>query len=398
MRFLFCSFTSPGYLFPMLGLALELRRRGHRVAFVSGGEAQGSLDAVEVERIPRGPADGRSFQVAAWGNPVATAVDVKHIEHGIARFAPDILVAHQLGQGAIIVREREQIPLAVMGLFSYPWPVRGPHATGAAARLAGNRRWRLEDNLRTLNEARALFRLPPVPAGSPDHPLLGDLFLLRTVPALEPELELLPPGVHAVGACLWEPAGDDEAAWGELRARFVEADAPLLYVQPGRTFGEPGFWPQLLEAVAGEPLQVVATVGRMDEPVGAVPANVVADPHVPHGPALRCARAAVTAPTTSVALACLAHGVPGVAVPTGAETPDNAEKLAELGCAVRLPARGLTADGLRNAIRRVLDDPSLRQSCERARRALADTGDFGAAAGLVERLGVTTGLLAPVAT
>jgi UDP:flavonoid glycosyltransferase YjiC (YdhE family) len=382
MRCLFCSFASPGFLFPMVGLALELRRRGHEVAFVSGGEAQAALDAAGIERIALPGAERRSFQVATWHHPLATAIDVKHLEHGVDRFAPGVLVGHQLGQAATLVRERRGVPLAVMGMLAFPWPV---EPTTASARLRGERRWRLGDNLRTLDEARALFRLPPASGGT-ENPLLGDLFLLRTTPGLERELPYLPAPVRAVGACLWEPPADD-AAWDALRPRLAEPEAPLLYVQPARTFGQAGFWGQLLEAVEGRPVQVVASVGRTDQPLGALPRNVLAEAHVPQGAVLPRARAAVVAPTTSAVLATLAHRVPAVVVPTGAETVDNAEKLAELGCALRLDAEGLTAAALWDAVEEVLGDGPVRRGCERAARALGDPHGFGAAAGEVEGLG-----------
>jgi UDP:flavonoid glycosyltransferase YjiC (YdhE family) len=389
MRCLFCSFASPGYLFPLAGLARELVRRGHAVAFATGPEGAEVLEAAGLRRIPRGEPDGRSFQVATWGNPVATAVDVKHAEHAVSVFAPDLLVSHQLCQAALLVRERTGLPLAVLGLFAWSWPASGPSASAssdAAARLESTRRWRLGDNLRTLNEARALFRLSPVDAEGGEGPLLGDLFLLRTTAGLDPELPRLPEPVHAAGACLWEPPEEEGDAWAPLRARLAEPEAPLLYVQPGRTFGGPGFWPVLLEAVAGRPLQVVASVGRMDAPAGSLPSNVHAAPHVPQGLVLPRARAAVYAPTTSAVLAALAHAVPGIAVPSGSETPDNAARLAALGCALALEPEGLSAATLGDALSRVLDDAEMRSACRRARRALGDTGDFTVAAERIQGL------------
>jgi UDP:flavonoid glycosyltransferase YjiC (YdhE family) len=395
MRCLFCSFDSPGYLFPLLGLALELRRRGHEVAFASGPAAQPALDAVAVPRIPREP-EGHSFDVARWGVPLSTAVDVKHAEHAVGVFRPDLLVSHQLCQAALLVRERRALPLAVMGLFSYPWPVPRRPSTDSGERLQALRRWRLGDNLRTLNAARALFRMSPANEAGPEDPLLGDLFLLRTAPGLEPRLPDLPACVRPVGACLWEPSADDGERWEGLRARFALPDAPLVYVQPGRTFGGPSFWLALLQALDGRPVQVAASLGRMDAAPGALPANVYAAPHVPQGVVLPRARAAVFSPTTSVVLATLAHGVPGVVVPTGNETPDNAARLSELGCARVLAAEGLGAEALGQALAAILDDADVRAACARARAALGDPAGFAAAAGAVEALG--RGSSAPAAT
>lgn len=385
MRLLFCSFDSPGHLFPLVGLALEMRGRGHEVAFACGLPARDTLHAVEIERIPRGAEDGDSFGLKTWFDPVRTAIDVKHVEHAVRRFRPDLLVTQQLCQAPVLVRERQRIPVAVMGLFSYLWPVGKPVSPAHFAACEPTRRWRLQDMTRILNQAWELFRMPALEADATDFPLLGDVFLLRTVPELEPELEALPARVHAVGPCLWEPPRPADA-WETLRGRFADPEAPVLYVQQGRTFKGPGFWAHLVEALADRPVQVVASTARMDQPASALPPNFLADRHVPQGLVMPHARAVVSGGTTTVALGALAHGLPGVVVPGGGETPDNAEKLAAAGCALSVEAEGLTAGAMRLAVEQVMGDDEMRRNCRRMQRALARDGGFGRAADLVERL------------
>lgn len=380
MRFLFCSFASPGYLYPLTGLALELRARGHQVAFATGPEARPVLEAAEIERIPRGAADGESFRVGVWWRPLAAAIDLKHVEHAAARFAPDALVTHPLCQGALLARERGRIPTAVLGFFAYLWP--SPGGSGGAE---ANRRWRLGECVRIMNGARALFSLPPLAGGDP-APFLGDLWMLRSVPRLVPELPALPARVHAVGACAWEPAADAAAGWSALRPALARPGAPLVYAQPGRTFDGPGFWPQLVEALGGGPLQVVASTGRLDQEAGPIPPNFVARPHVPQGVVARRARVVVSSGSTAPVLAALAHGVPQVVIPSGGETPDNAARLAAAGCALRLPVDGLTPAALRRAVDEAMDSPGMAAAARRLRRDFAAAAGFSAAAGLVERL------------
>ncbi len=390
MRVLLCSFDSPGHLFPLVGLALELRRRGHELAFASGVPARSTLDSAGIEWIPRRIEEGDSFELTTWGIPLRTAIDVKHVEHAIGRYAPDLLVTHQLCQAPILVRERQQIPLAVMGLFSYLWPVGQPVSPERFASREPTRQWRLNDATRVLNEARELFRLPALEADADDSPLLGDLFMVRTVPELEPELEALPARVHTVGPCLWEqPRADD--AWEALRGRFPQPEAPLLYCQQGRTFRSPGFWTQLVEALADRPVQVVASTGRMDQPVGDLPPNFLVDGHVPQGLVMPHARAVVSCGTTTAALGALYHGLPSVLVPGGGETPDNTEKLVAAGCALSLQAEGLTAEALRGAIEQVAHDGEMRRRCRSMQSALARIGTFDVAAGLVEQLAAGRG-------
>jgi MGT family glycosyltransferase len=382
MRVLFCSFTSPGHLFPLVGLALELRRRGHQVAFATGRDALDTLHAVEMERIPRGARDGDSFALDTWHAPLRTAVDAKHVQHGIRRFGPDLLVTHQLCQAPLLVREMEGIPVAVMGLFSYLWPVaHGADATRFAA-LQPTRQWRIRDAVGILNQARELFRLAPAEEAAA---LLGDLFILRTVPELESEREALPACVHPVGACLWEPPRTP-GAWDALRDRFPDPDAPVVYVQQGRTFRGPGFWARLVEDLADQPVQVVASTSRMDQPVGNLPANFLVEGHVPQGLVLPHAAAVVSGGNTTAVLGALAHGVPAVVVPGGGETADNAQRLAAAGCAQILRPEELAPGTLRTALEQVVQDGVMGHRCRSMQAAFARMGTFRPAAALVESL------------
>jgi UDP:flavonoid glycosyltransferase YjiC (YdhE family) len=394
MRALFCSFGEPGYLYPLIGLALEMRRRGDQVAFAAPEEAHATLRAVDLERIARRASDGRSFQVQHWGSPTATAIDVKHIEHALRVFPADVVVTHQLCNGALVVRERAMIPTGVLGFLSYLWPTRGSGANGAEV-TEPLHAWRLRDSIGMLDAARAVFGLGPAEASSSDHALLGDLFLLRSVPDLERDLDVLPDKVHAVGACLWEPP-DAATAWSGIASKFVNPEAPLVFVHQGRAFGKRPFWPCVAEAVADRPLQVVAETGRMDQEVGAVPPNVVLCDRAPLGRIMQRARVALSSGNTSGVVAAGAHGVAQIVVPTGGETPDNARRLSHARCAITLAAESVTAMSLRECLERVMGDDEMHEACGRLQRAFGAFDSFAVAAELVRRLHERPGARADV--
>src|SRR5689334_20515069 len=126
MRYLFCSLTSIGLLGPSMVLALELQRRGHEVAFVTGPGMQLFLNQAQLERIPRGEKDGPSFSVeTVWGGPDAIR-QVRHIEYASKCFSPDVLVGQALTWGAMVASARLHLPLAVIGLAGYLWPTTPP--------------------------------------------------------------------------------------------------------------------------------------------------------------------------------------------------------------------------------------------------------------------------------
>lgn len=380
MRYLFCSFTTPGFLYPLLGLSLELRARAHQVAFATGPAAGPELERHGLERIPRGASDGESFNVRLWGLPAGVALDVKHAEHAVRRFRPDVLVTHALCMAPLLVRERLGIPAVVLGLAGYLWPA-GARDPGISLSDAARRREHLDEHLAILERARAAFGLSARGAEDGALPLLGDAFLLRTISALEPALKYLPAPVQAVGACLWEPAdaggGDDDTPAG---------DAPLVYVQHGRTFGEAGFWEPLVEALAGEPVRVAASVGRMDVLPAAAPAHFRIRSHVSMMRVLPRAAAMVSGGASASVLGALSHGVPAVLVPSGGEGPPLSDRVVRARCAVRVEPRDATPTILRDAIRRVLEDEELRAGARRMADAFAAVPGFGAAANAVERV------------
>jgi len=388
MRLLFCSFSSPGFLFPLVGLAAELRRRGHAIGFVSGPHAGEVLATAGFSRIPRSEHDGPSFNVSTWYVPISIAIDVKHIEYAIAREPPDAIVTHHLCFSALIVRDRHAVPAAVLGPMAYLYPPAQPTVTGLSAECTRRLQWRLEEGMSVLNASRELFRLPAQPAIADDHGMLGDAYMLRTAPCLETSLDAWPSKVHAVGPCIWEPAMDD-AAWQDLRADFAAPEAPVVYVHNGRAFDSPSFWPQLVAALGPAPVQVVASVARMDTELGPLPSNFLVRPHVPQGLVLPHASAVIAGGHSSVAIGAAVHGVPSVLIPHGVETPENTDRLVSAGCALSLDINALTPDHVRYALDHVLGDDGMQRNCAALKDKLRALDSLATAATLVETMAST---------
>lgn len=383
MRYLFCAYTTPGLLYPLVGLAIELRRRGHTVAFVTGKAAEPVVRGVEIERIPRGEPDGDSFRIERWGVPFAVALEVKHIEYALRRFTPDALVANLFALGAHIVSEKCGISVCVMGMAAYLWPRRSerrepfPECVDLA-------RWRYTGMLGHLDAARAVFRLPARDWQNVRYPLLGDLFLVRSVAELELEPSSLPAEVQLVGACEWEPPLDADALWRDSSAQTALSGGPVIYVHHGRMFDEPGFWPPLLAALGSRPVRVFASVGRMERKGGATPANFLVRDHIAQSVVLPHADLVVSGAHSSVALGALTHAVPSVLFPYGGETPDNAARLTRAGCALQLDSRRTTPDVMSSTIDAALEDEGLRRNARRMRDAFRRVSGFRAAADAVE--------------
>jgi len=358
-RFLFCPLASHGYVYPMVGIALALRRLGHDVAFVTGPGFEKTLRAAEIKRIPRGNHDGPSFEAELWWEPLAVAVQVKHIEHALALFGPDVLVGHQLTRGPLIVAERQGLPVAVLGFSTYLWPDGQLPGQSAQSDRESRLVWRFGDMLDSYNKVRDLCALPPDPGEYASTGMLGDLFMLQGVPEFEPDIDRLPARVHLVGACIWEPPHADDAL-----ARWLNSsgpsDAPLLYVQHGRLFHLPSFWPHLVNSLEHQPIRVAAAIGRMDGEVGRVPETWFVRDHLSQGAVLPKAAAVISAANTTSVLGALLHGVPSLLIPGGGEQPDVAERCVAIGTSVSLDPHEVNDVALTQAIGNLLHNDQLR--------------------------------------
>jgi MGT family glycosyltransferase len=388
MRYLFASLSSYGFLLPAIGLAQTLRERGHQVAFVCDPSMAPALGRAGLERIPRGEPDGRSFQIVLSGHPLESARQVTHLDYAIAKFKPDVLVGHELALGPVLAGERHGLPAAVVGLATFIW---------SSDSTVGND-WRnyrefvderYQGFLESYHLTREMLHMPPRPVAAHDeNPLLGDLFLLRSIPELEGESETLPARVHLVG----DLAYGSTAPEPELQAWMDEAGAaglPIVYAQPGRFFEKQGLWEALADALADRPVRVAASVGRMDRETSRIPPNFFVRDHVPQELVLPHATTVLCTSTTTPVLGALTHGLPLLLVPGGGggEQTDLAIRCLRLGVAHDLKAAEVTAETLGALVSRLLDpEDRTRRSARRLQQAFRAAGGLPLAADLLERL------------
>jgi UDP:flavonoid glycosyltransferase YjiC (YdhE family) len=240
--------------------------------------------------------------------------------------------------------------------------------------------------LRLLAEARTLTRLPALAAAAAEDALLGDAFLLRSVPELLGGARL-PARVRLVGACLWEPGGPD----GELAAWIAaarRAGAPIACVHHGHAFGGRVFWRSLVEGLKASGLRIAAATGGMAAelreklPAGAFHLR----PDLQESRVLRCADLMIGSASSSAVLAALRHGVPCLLVPGGEEQRDLAEQIEQSGAGRILPRKDVTPSALRRAVALALADGSLRHGARALQRAFARFPGFVACVEVLESM------------
>ncbi len=150
----------------------------------------------------------------------------------------------------------------------------------------------------------------------------------------------------------------------------------------------PEFYRACLEAFGGLDWQVVVSIGRYVDAsaLGPVPANIELHRWVPQLAVLKHASAFVTHAGMGGCSEGLYHGVPMVAVPQAVDQFLNADRLAELGVGVHLPASGVTPDSLRDAVSSIAGSPEAAEALARHSAELRAAGGAGAAADILERM------------
>jgi MGT family glycosyltransferase len=379
MRYLFCPLASHGYVYPAIGIARELRARGHSIAFATDGSFGAALASQGFERIPRGSRDGMSFQVTAWGETHGLEWQIKHVRHAVETFEPDAILASQLAWGCVAAAHAAEIPVSILGFATHIFP----HSDAMLANPSNPRehlhKWRYEGMMNTYAQACAIAGIQPHPSVSIDEsPLLGEATLLQCVPEFLGNLPPLPSRVQCIGSCVWEPPESDAelTSWLEQSPR----DWPLLYVQHGRAFAKESFWPYLIQCLADRPVRVVAVTSRMDKPVGSPPRNFFVRHHIPQGQILPHARAIICNATSTAVLGGLTHGLPMLLVPGGSSQPELAEQCEMAGISITLDHKLLDGAMVSGAVDRALEDSAMRENSCKIAAAFARICGFSRAA------------------
>ncbi|HET8955018.1 MAG TPA: nucleotide disphospho-sugar-binding domain-containing protein [Solirubrobacterales bacterium] len=331
----------------------ELRRRGHEVILrtlqseVETMRSRGFDAAPIAGRIEALPMRDRRARTLAGARLGALRTiraraphDSRDLLETIERTRPDALIVDVLASGALSTAMSWPGPWCCYRPFPLP-----------PSRIA----------LEILGIGRALSAAP--------------LHLYMTAPPFEPRGNRAA-NVVMVGPCQWEPPG-------ELPTEIAEAGPPLILVT---TSTEPQNDRRLvevaLEALAGEPFHVVATVPSASTAGLAVPDNATVLPFAPHTAILERAVCAITHGGMGATQKALALGVPVCAVPFGRDQFGVAQRVVDAGAGTRISSRRLRSDRLGAKVREAI---ACRSGAEAVRRGFAAAGGAAAAADAVER-------------
>lgn len=402
------AYTSPalGHLFSMTPLLLELRSRGHRVHVrtLAGQVDQLTGLGLEASAMDERVAEIESTDHLARGARAALARTVgtfaargRHdgpdLEAAVAEVRPDALVVDINSWGALVAAEASGLPHVTLSPYTPPLRSAGTPPFGPGLRPRTGLLGRLRDGL-----------LRPVVTGAAEsvmRPAIADLrraaglgavrnadeffrraplLLVTTAEPFEYHHDDWGEDILLIGASTWEPHQAPPDWLGEI-------DRPLVLVTTSSEFQDDGVLVRTaLQALADEPLQVVATVpsGEAEEVTAgmSVPANARVERFVPHGPLLERAAVAITHGGMGSTQKALQRGVPVCVVPFGRDQLEVARRVQVSGSGTRLPARRLTSTRLRAAVHEAM---GCGEGARRVSEGYAAAGGAAAGADAIEQ-------------
>ncbi|HKS53132.1 MAG TPA: glycosyltransferase [Pseudonocardiaceae bacterium] len=360
MRILFTSLPAYGHVNTMLPLARQARSAGHDVAFATGAELVPEIERRGFETWQVGPSIAEAFAMVRAAYPdlaqlppeqrTRVAAPVLFIDTAAKR-AVELVPRAQQWKPDIIVREETELAGAIAAAH-----------TGARHVVHGL----------SLTAAALRDLLAPGFAQLCQEWQVSELATGTAGPTPSTYLDICPPSLRIDGGPVWlqiqplRPAAGEPAP-GE---RLPEALAALprlqtIHLTLGTVFNEtPGVLETAIAGLRELPFNLVVTSGPGTDPArfGPQPPHVLIEPYIPHSLLLPHCCLVVAHGGAGIMLSTLAHGLPQLILPQGADQFANATACQSAGAALALRHDELSADAVASAAERLITDTSFQRA------------------------------------
>lgn len=370
MRVLFTFIGGLGHFRPLVPFASAVAAAGHTVAVAAGPDRCRAVEAAGFAALPVG--EGQPEPVREVGPLLAPdrERDALELRDGFvrrgaaervplylelfARWRPDVVVCEEVDFGGVLAAEKLGLPYANVQVIASGSFVR-PDVVGEA-----------------VGELRAGLGLPPDPDLVMPH---RHLLISPFPPSFRDPAFPLPGTAFPVRP----PVGP-----------VGRGEKPTVYFTLGTEFNtESGdLFSRVLAGLHDLPVDVVATVGRHVDPAALGPQRpgVRVERFVPQESVLPHCDLVISHGGSGSVIGALAHGLPTVLLPLGADQPQNADQCVRLGVGRALDPVHASPDDVRTAVAEVLADPGCRQAAERVRAEMLDLPEPARAVPSLERL------------
>jgi len=423
-QLLVCSVPNPGHFNPMLTLSRHLAAAGHTILFYTAETFQSKVEASgfkfvsltgkanydyrrqedyfpDRNSVPPGPEWLNLAVRALFSEPLVD--QYRGLEQILRMRSIDLILIDTLFFGAIpllLGPRNKRPPVVCCGVN--PMLLTGIDAgpTAPLARTAAERETveqanckfievfepfalRLNEKLREVGSP--LLSVPPFDC----FYTLPDVVLQFSIPEFEFAPSDRPSSVHFVGPIL--PKGTEafeEPSWW----RDLDGDRPVVLVTQGTLANtdlteliEPS-----LSALTSEDVLVIATTGRTEAVISAVPRNARVVPFVPFDRLLPKVSVFVTNGGYGAVNQALAAGVPVI---TAGETEDKgwvSQRVAWSGAGINLETSRPTERQIRSAVLEALSNSSYRRTAGALRQKITQHNALEAVAEAVDSLLLST--------
>jgi UDP:flavonoid glycosyltransferase YjiC (YdhE family) len=349
VRILFSSLGSHGHTYPLLPLAIAAREQGHDVLYAVDPGFHSTVEKLGFTVVDAGLSIWDAFRQAneLHGTPEfrrdmlrQTAVDafgsvlprayLTDLEPALERDKPDLVVFEIINPGAGLAAMRAGIPAVCHGL----------------GKMDGTLVPEAMSDLFLEYVAELGVTLP-----DGQHYGLGS-----------PYLDVFPPSMQDltylanVDRIPMRPVPFAEPA--ELPGWVIEHARPLLYLTFGTAFASADLLRTAVAGLSRLDAEVLVATGPEVDPsaLGDVPGNVHVLPWVPQADLLAHADLVVHHGGAGTTVAGMAHGLPQLVVPQGADQFRNAEIVASGRLGEQLVGDQFTSDAVHETARKLLQD------------------------------------------
>jgi UDP:flavonoid glycosyltransferase YjiC (YdhE family) len=372
VRILFTFIGGRGHLEPLIPIARAAEGAGHTVGVAGSGNLGDAIAAAGFLAFPTSEprTESREPEPLRKVDPGKEDRDLRENfarlgarRHAAAilelagRWEPDVVVRDEVDFGAAIAAERLRLPcVSVVVLAAGGFP----------------RKSLVAEPLHALRDA---YGLP----ADPELVMLDGGLVLSPFPRRlrDPEAPLPP------GAISFRP--------GAVTEPSPAAKRPTVYFTLGTVFTPHDLSATVLDGLSRLPVDVIATVGADGDPAAFGPRtkHMRIERYIPQGEVLPTCDLVISHGGSGSIMGALAHGLPSILMPLGADQPYNARRCVALGVAREVEPATVTPEQIRVAVAGMLADERYRRAAERIREEINALPGADQMVPLLERLAVS---------
>lgn len=405
------SFTGTGHLNPLITLSQQLKERGHKVTFFEKTKIESRVRQAGLEFVSLGESSSskKSEPVAQtkniWSDLLTLRFNLQRITNDVESYLRETPAAlAKAGVDALLVNEIAMTGPTVAEVLRLPYFIIStsvPHnfgwSVGSRLSVAScSAPWfeKLEKGLlelsalsmrgpirRAIDVQRWQAGLAPVRESGKTYPWLAQITQLPQ--CLDFPRTKLPGNFHYAGPFVSQAARPPvEFPWERIDGR------PIIYASLGtaRTM-QPAIFRLIAEACQNLDVQLVLSLGGRLSPetLGDLPGEPLVVRYAPQLELVKMAKLVITHGGSNTVFEALLEGKPMIVIPVAHDQPAIAARLKRLKLAEVLSVKWLSAERIRAAVVKVLNDESYQDAAAWIQATLRSTCGVERAAKVIEQ-------------